>query len=152
MDQPKTEGLELETSPKEPQMPKAKREPPSTPSSTSESEPAESPTPSPKRKKVAKDEGWRTQNGWAMMFCHRELTTRAQEVTLEYTSILAGKKVSVRIPKDGAWVWLPDANKVLELQQLASCRGPDTLVDRPFFVGSPSARQKKDRPFGPPKV
>ena len=124
------------------------------PSSTSESEPVASltPSPKPKPKKVAKDEKWRTQNGWAMMFCHRELMTRAQEVTLEYTSILAGKKVTVRIPKDGVWVWLPDANKVLELQQLASCRGPDVLVDRPFFVGSPSARQKKGRPFGPPKV
>ena len=112
----------------------------------------ESPTPSPKRKKIVRDEGWRNQNGWVMMFCHRELATRAQEVTLEKTSTLAGKKVSVRIPRDGAWVWLPDAENVLELQHLASCHGPDTSVSRPFFAGSPSVRQKKSRPFGPPKV
>lgn len=116
----------------------------------SKSEPAESQTRSRGREK------WRKESGWLFICCHHELRGQAREVLLEYSSILAsetaGKDVSkaIRVPRSGMWVWKPDADRILELGQLASCRGPQQKIKRPFFTCQPSARALRIRPDGPP--
>lgn len=109
------------------------------------------PVASPTRSRKKRVEPWMKEEGWTLLFSHRELNTRAQTVMLDYTSRLLDRKVEVRIMKTGTWVWAPDARQILELQQLASCRGPDRTVRRPFHTGQPSVAHSKGRPFGPPK-
>jgi len=158
MEAKKTEEYESETSPDTSQAQPEVPTPPSTPSSISESEPARSRTrfPKPDKVKVKKkavkiDDGWKKNSDWVMVLAHRELKSTAQVVVLERTTELTGKRVELRILTTGVWVWVPDAEPIIDLQHLASCRGPDMTVGRPFNFGQSSAVQNKGRPYGPPK-
>lgn len=90
------------------------------------------------------------EDGWTLLFSHRELAIRSQTVLLEYESELLGKRREVRIMTGGTWVWDPDARNILKIQHLASCHGADHTVRRPFHTGQASIRQMAGRPSGPP--
>lgn len=103
-----------------------------------------------KEVKAEEIEAWREETDWIHLCSHHELISTAREVILEYTSTLLGREKRVRIPHTGIWVWKPDASEILRLGQLASCRGPDTRIDRPFFTCQASNRAMRDKPNGPP--
>ena len=146
-EQRKTEGSKSKISASFTQTPPEQDAQSSTPDLDLTSKPVESQTRS-RKKRV---EPWMKEEGWTLLFSHRELNTRAQTVMLDYTSKLLDRRVELRIMKTGTWVWAPDARQILELQQLASCRGPDHTVRRPFHTGQTSVGHLKGRPFGPPK-
>lgn len=90
---------------------------------------------------------------WLYIGSHHKLNHRARVVKLEYQSTALGREqpIECSIPPGGAWIWKPDADSILRLQGLASCRGTDAKIERPFFVVQPSRKALRNRPVGPPK-
>jgi hypothetical protein len=86
---------------------------------------------------------------WVWMQANRKLPTRLQEVILEFSTKLAGREIKTRIPVSGTWIWISDAEMILELGPLASCNGTSKLK-RPFSVSNPPRALRDQRPQGPP--
>lgn len=97
------------------------------------------------------DDSWKSVNAWVWLASHRQLRHLSREVVLEHTSELFGREVRTVIPAEGKWVWKPDADRILELGPLASCRGMDDRIRRPFFVASTPRKHRSSRPSGAPQ-
>ncbi len=89
---------------------------------------------------------------WMYLACHHRLTMTARIVRLEYESQVRGLSPAkeIQITREGCWVWKPDADNILRLGSLASCRGVDHNVKRPFHTAQIPVLEQQKRPVGPP--
>lgn len=90
---------------------------------------------------------------WVFIRAHHRLSNAARFVKLEYETIARGRDrvIEREISYSGVWIWKPDADNILRLQGLASCRGQDKKIDKPFFVCQAPKKALKVRPVGPPE-
>lgn len=90
------------------------------------------------------NETWKTETGWVVIASAGRLLPQYRNVRGGYSGILYNIKTS------GTWVWQPDADEILVLQDLAACRGGP--VARPFGIANPNAILKRSKPEGPPEL
>lgn len=98
------------------------------------------------------DDSWKKDKEWIFLCSNPKLRSQAREVILEYTSELLGldPPKRIRILPQGTWVWRPDANNVLSLGPLASCRGADKKISRPFYACQVPKTMWRHKPSGLP--
>lgn len=58
--------------------------------------------------------------------------------------------IKYHIRPSGTWVWKPDAEEILKLQELAACRGG--TVKNPFGITTPSRKMRRAMPTEAPKL